>query len=74
MTTMKLAVPTMGEAGLEAQRAGHFGHCDRFTIVTIEDGKVLSETGVVENPPHESGGCLRPVGLLAGEGDRKSVV
>ena len=68
MTTMKLAVPTMGEAGLEAQRAGHFGHCDRFTIVTIEDGKVLSETGVVENPPHESGGCLRPVGLLAGEG------
>ncbi len=40
MTTMKLAVPTMGEAGLEAQRAGHFGHCDRFTIVTIEDGAV----------------------------------
>lgn len=68
MTTMKLAVPTMGEAGLAAQRAGHFGHCDRFTIVTIEDGAVLPETGVVENPPHESGGCLRPVGLLAGEG------
>ena len=68
MATIKLAVPTMGEAGLAAQRAGHFGHCDCFTIVTIEDGAVQPETGVVENPPHEAGGCLRPVGLLAGEG------
>lgn len=67
MTTMKLAVPTMGEAGLEAQRAGHFGHCDCFTVATIVDGEV-TETGVVQNPPHEEGGCMRPVGLLAKEG------
>ena len=33
--TMKLAVPTMGEAGLESERAGHFGHCDCFTVVEI---------------------------------------
>lgn len=68
MTTIKLAVPTMGKAGLDAQRAGHFGHCDCFTVVTIEDGKVADEVAVVENPPHEEGGCLRPVNLLAGEG------
>lgn len=68
MTTIKLAVPTMGEAGLSAERAGHFGHCDRFTIVTIEDGAVAEGTSVVENPPHEAGGCLRPVGLLADAG------
>ncbi len=66
--TIKLAVPTMGEAGLSAQRAGHFGHCDRFTVVTITDGEIADEVGVVENPPHEEGGCLRPVNLLAGEG------
>ena len=68
MTTLKLAVPTMGEPGLAAERAGHFGHCDRFTIVTIEDGVVSEETAVVENPPHEAGGCLRPVGLLSDAG------
>lgn len=68
MSTIKLAVPTMGKAGLDAQRAGHFGHCDCFTVVTIEDGKVADEVTVVENPPHEEGGCLRPVNLLAGEG------
>ena len=37
---MKLAVPSLGEGGLEAQRSGHFGHADCFTIVTIENGEI----------------------------------
>ena len=65
--TMKLAVPTMGKAGLDAQRAGHFGHCDCFTVVEIENGEIKG-TSEVANPPHEEGGCLRPVGLLADAG------
>ncbi|WP_080802193.1 NifB/NifX family molybdenum-iron cluster-binding protein [Arabiibacter massiliensis] len=65
--TMKLAVPTMGAAGLEAQRAGHFGHCDCFTVVEIANGEITG-TGEVANPPHEEGGCLRPVNLLADAG------
>ena len=67
MATMKLAVPTMGAAGLDAQRAGHFGHCDCFTVATITDGEI-GEVAAVDNPPHEEGGCLRPVGLLADAG------
>ena len=65
--TMKLAVPTMGEAGLESERAGHFGHCDCFTVVEIADGEITG-TSEVANPPHEEGGCMRPVGLLAKAG------
>ena len=65
--TMKLAIPTMGAAGLDAQRAGHFGHCDCFTVVEIANGEITSTTEVA-NPPHEEGGCLRPVGLLADAG------
>ncbi len=65
--TMKLAVPTMGTAGLESQRAGHFGHCDCFTVVEIENGEIKNTTEVA-NPPHEEGGCLRPVNLLANAG------
>ena len=56
--TMKLAVPTMGEAGLESERAGHFGHCDCFTVVEIADGEITG-TSEVANPP---------VGLLAKAG------
>ena len=65
--TMKLAVPTMGAAGLESERSGHFGHCDVFTVADIRDGEI-GEISEVQNPPHEEGGCLRPVGLLAGQG------
>ena len=63
MTAIKLAVPTMGAAGLDAERSGHFGHCDCFTIVTIVDGEI-TEVDALDNPPHEEGGCLRPVSLL----------
>lgn len=63
MATIKLAVPTMGAAGLDAERSGHFGHCDCFTIIDIADGEI-TEVSALDNPPHEEGGCLRPVALL----------
>lgn len=62
-----LAVPSVGEGGLDAERSGHFGRCDCFTLVEIEDGRVLA-VRVVDNPPHVEGGCLRPVELLASHG------
>ena len=65
--TLKLAVPTMGAADLASERSGHFGHCDCFTIVDIEDGEI-KQVSELANPPHEEGGCLRPVGLLADAG------
>ena len=68
-----LAVPSNGEGGLDAERSGHFGRCDCFTVVEIEDGAIAG-TRIVANPPHEEGGCLRPVNLLAGEGVNALVV
>jgi predicted Fe-Mo cluster-binding NifX family protein len=67
MSTIKLAVPTMGKADLDSERSGHFGHCDCFTLITIEDGEVKTIEGI-DNPPHEEGGCLRPVMLLKDAG------
>ncbi len=61
--TMKLAVPTMGKAGLESKRSGHFGHCDCFTLISIEDGKI-AQVEELSNVAHEEGGCLAPVMLL----------
>lgn len=67
MSSMKLAIPTMGEPGLDGERSGHFGHCDVFTVVDIVDGEIVN-VGSIDNPPHEEGGCLRPVNLLANAG------
>jgi predicted Fe-Mo cluster-binding NifX family protein len=62
-----VAVPSVGEGGMTAQRSGHFGRCDCFTLIDVEGGSVR-EVRVVENPPHEEGGCLRPVELLSSHG------
>jgi predicted Fe-Mo cluster-binding NifX family protein len=64
---MLLAVPSDAEGGLQAQRSGHFGQCDCFTLVRVAKG-VIDEVTTVENPPHVQGGCLSPVELLASHG------
>jgi len=65
--TIMLAVPSSGAGGLEAERSGHFGRCDCFTIVEITSGEV-GAVQVLENLPHTDGGCLGPVKLLASNG------
>lgn len=63
MLSKTVAVPSMYPGGLEAMRAGHFGHCDAFTLVQIENGQIR-DVSVVQNPPHQQGGCQGPVLLL----------
>jgi predicted Fe-Mo cluster-binding NifX family protein len=64
---MVLAVPSNGEGGLEAERSGHFGHCDCFTLIDVVDGNV-ADVRIVDNPPHGEGGCLAPVSILSSHG------
>jgi len=69
----RLAIPSNGNGGMDAERSGHFGHCDCFTLVDLEDGAVI-ETSILANPPHVEGGCLAPVSLLATNGVNAMVV
>lgn len=46
---MKIAVACMG-----TQVAGHFGHCENFTIFETEEGKILSQESI-PNPGHRPG-------------------
>ncbi|MBQ1845365.1 MAG: dinitrogenase iron-molybdenum cofactor biosynthesis protein, partial [Desulfovibrio sp.] len=62
-----LAIPSCLPGGLDAAMGMHFGHCDIYTLVEIEDGKVKS-VATHDNPPHAQGGCLAPVQMLAGLG------
>lgn len=47
---MKLAVPTNG-----GNVDGHFGHCQNYTIYTIDENKNIISTEILESP--EGCGC-----------------
>ena len=64
---MLIAVPCENPGGLEAAISEHFGHCDAFTLVTVDDGKV-GEVSVLANTAHGEGGCMAPVMLLKNHG------
>ncbi len=64
MTKVRIAVPSEGQGGLDGKRAGHFGHCDVFTLIDVEDGQI-SEVSILENKEHVQGGCMVPVNLLS---------
>jgi predicted Fe-Mo cluster-binding NifX family protein len=64
MAVVRIAVPSEGQGGLEGLRAGHFGHCDVFTLVDIENG-AIKEVSILANKEHVQGGCMVPVQLLA---------
>jgi len=67
MKNARLAVPSVAPGGLDAAVDEHFGHCAVYTVVEIADGAVTN-VQTVPNVPHESGGCLAPVQVLARQG------
>ena len=60
----RIAIPSIGEGGLDGERSGHFGHCDVFTLVDVKDGEIVN-VSTVSNQEHSQGGCMVPVNLLA---------
>jgi len=60
----RIAVPSIDAGGLDGQRSGHFGHCDVFTLVDVEEGEIKQVT-TIPNQSHVQGGCMVPVNLLA---------
>lgn len=70
---IRIAVPTDGDGGLDAQRSAHFGHADSFTIVDVQDGDIVGAQ-TMKNAPHTSGGCGTVVASLASAGVTAAVV
>jgi predicted Fe-Mo cluster-binding NifX family protein len=60
----RIAVPSIDAGGIDGQRSGHFGHCDVFTLVDVEEGAIRQVT-TIPNHSHVQGGCMVPVNLLA---------
>ena len=59
MSSYKVAVPSNNPGGMEASRSDHFGHSDLFTLLEIEDDKIVG-ISTHENVAHSSGGRLMP--------------
>jgi predicted Fe-Mo cluster-binding NifX family protein len=70
---VRVAIPSEGNGGLDGKRAGHFGHCDVFTCIDVEDGQI-KEISILANQEHVQGGCMVPVNLLAEAGVNALVV
>ena len=64
MKNGRIAIPSNGQGGLDGTRSGHFGHCDVFTFVDVEDGEIKKVT-ILQNQEHAQGGCMVPVNLLS---------
>ena len=62
-----VAIPSSQPGGLDAMLGAHFGHCDLYTLVTLED-QTIQSVDVIPNVPHQQGGCMAPVKYLADNG------
>jgi len=61
---MRVAIPTDRPGGLDAVRSDHFGHCEIFTVVDLDDNNAVTAVETVANGTHEAGGCMVPVRIL----------
>ena len=65
MDKKRIAVPSNNPGGLEDGRSEHFGHCDLFTLVDLENGNIVG-VETVASVAHGAGGCMEPVAMLKG--------
>ncbi len=68
-----LAVPSNTPGGLDAGISEHFGHCDLFTLINIQEG-IIAAVDTVANVEHGAGGCMEPVQLLKDQGVEAIIV
>jgi predicted Fe-Mo cluster-binding NifX family protein len=62
-----VAVPSENPGGLDASLGAHFGHCDMYTLINVEDAEI-KDVKVIPNVPHQQGGCMAPVNYLSENG------
>ena len=65
---IRIAIPSVQPGGLDAEVGAHFGHCDLYTLVDVDDNNQVVETQVIPSCAHEHGGCLAPVNYLGERG------
>ncbi len=58
-----IAIPSKKTETEDLSVSEHFGHCEFYTLITLEDNKI-TDTKSLPNISHAEGNCLAPVQLL----------
>ena len=53
---MRVIFPTDENVGYLSQRGAHFGKAKYYTVIELEEGKIV-DVECVQNPGHQGGGC-----------------
>lgn len=62
---MKIGIPSNMPGGLDAGVSAHFGHCDLFTAVELDEGQIKRVWTIGNDGEHN---CMIPVHKMANEG------
>ena len=67
MNQVRVAIPSALPGGLAAEVGAHFGHCEVYTLVDLQEGRI-TRVETLPSIPHAQGGCLAAVNHLARHG------
>lgn len=60
----KIAIPAMSDIGLESEICAHFGSCEYFTIVDLQDKNIKSIKVITNRSPDGVHNCAAPAIIL----------
>ncbi|HJH32318.1 MAG TPA: dinitrogenase iron-molybdenum cofactor biosynthesis protein [Methanosarcinaceae archaeon] len=71
---MRVCVPSFLPGGLDARVSEHFGHCEVFTVIEVEDGKIVKAWPLSNDDEGQEHNCAIPVQRVASEGVEHMIV
>jgi predicted Fe-Mo cluster-binding NifX family protein len=60
----KIAIPSMSEIGLESEVFAHFGSCEYFTLVDLQDNSIAGTEVISNMSPDGEHNCIAPSMIL----------
>jgi predicted Fe-Mo cluster-binding NifX family protein len=60
----KIAIPSMSDIGLESDVCAHFGSCEYFTIVDVQDKSIAEIRAISNMSPDGEHNCTAPSIIL----------
>ena len=60
----KIAIPSMSDSGLESDVCAHFGSCEYFTIIDVQDKSIEGIKAVSNSSPDGEHNCAAPSTIL----------
>jgi predicted Fe-Mo cluster-binding NifX family protein len=64
----KIAIPSMSDSGLDSDVCAHFGSCEYFTIVNINDGTTAGIETIGNGSENGEHNCAAPAIILSSHG------